>query len=68
VSLNEQWEKFAIMWCEKANRVPPSRYWRARMREAFYAGAEATLDEVGLSVTAQHEIQAEIDHFKAGKP
>ena len=62
MSLQRKWEEYSrdIIFINEADKYSAQR--------AFCAGAQATLDEVGLSVTAQHEIQAEIDHFKAGKP
>jgi len=45
------------------------------MREGFYAGAEAYQESAGqvliVDVESAHiykDLQAEIDHFKAGKP
>jgi hypothetical protein len=64
VSLAEKWNEYRANEVQALDRkANVTSFWEARLREAFYAGAEAALDaEDTVDINA---LYTEIEHFKA---
>lgn len=66
MSLSEKWEENRREFEKRYPKVNPTSFMLARMREAFYAGAQADCHEESLSVPLKDRL-AEIDHFRSHK-
>lgn len=68
MSLREKWSEYRLKEVQELDRkANVTSFWEARLREAYYAGAEAVIELPDKSSHFEDlaEIRAEIDHFRS---